>query len=159
MKKNVFAIFVLVSVVALFASCNYKYNKDKMRADKMQALEEGDEAKATQLETRIEQMMETDVTAMTVINDVVEYFTYKLNVDRMLDDLEQAQNEGNDKQKEYLLDRLMKLKEDPNSDMTGEQEERLEEFIGIKDYSEEVVTSVSINIEEDEENYDDEYWN
>ena len=151
MKKNVFAIFVLVSVVALFASCNYKYNKDKMQADYEQALEEGDEAKAAQLETRLNEMDDPNITMMTVTNEVVEYFTYKLNIDRMLCDLEQADKDGDEIKKQDLLDRLTKLYRDPEGPMNDEQMERMEDFIGANQTS-------NGSVEEEEFDYSEEDW-
>lgn len=152
MKKNVFAICLIVSVVALFTSCKYRYNKEKMQADYEQALEEGDSIKAAQLETRLNAMDDPEISFMTLTNEIVDYFTYKLNIDRMMDDMEAAHSAGDEAKYDKLLDRLTKLYNDPNGAMNDEQMERMEDYIVVDK------GNGGSSLDEEEEDYSEEEW-
>ena len=100
-----------------------------MQADRDQAQTEGDMDKYAQLDARLTDLTETKITPMTLIDELVDNFNYRLNIDRMMDDLEAAYNAGDEAQYEYLLDSLNRLYYDQSGSMNDEQQERMEDYI------------------------------
>ena len=126
---NVLRISVLVTMIISFAACNYRYNVEKMRADMEAAWENEDDETYNRLSKRLDEINNPKITPNDMVNAVVEHFSYKLNIDRMIDDFEKAIQEQNGEQIEYLSGRLSELYNDKDSQMNDDQMEKFESLM------------------------------
>lgn len=126
---NVLRISVLAIMIISFAACNYRYNVEKMRADMEAAWENGDDETYNRLSKRLDEINDPKISPNDMVNAVVNHFSYKLNIDRMIDDFEKAIQEQNGEQIDYLYGRLSELFNDQNSLMNDDQMGKFESLV------------------------------